>query len=96
VSVSGSARDRGCGGLRAVLVSVARARGGRCRFVQPNGRLTGRRACSRRVQLRARGKRTWKLALRARLLRGRYRVQVQAVDRRGNRGRLRVVRVGIR
>jgi hypothetical protein len=96
VSVRGSARDRGCAGLRAVLVSVARVRGGRCRFVQANGRLTARRACSRRVQLRARGKRTWKLALRARLPRGRYRVQVQAVDRRGNRDRLRVVRVGLR
>jgi hypothetical protein len=100
VSVRGSARDRGCAGLRAVLASVGRLQGGgRCRFVQPNGRLSGRRSCRSPVRLRASGRRSWRLALKAQLPRGRYRVQVQAIDRRGNRERLHVVnvvRVGLR
>jgi hypothetical protein len=99
VSVRGSARDRGCAGLRAVLVSVARLQGRRCRFVQANGRLTRVRACGRPVRLTARGKRYWRLSFRARLPRGRYRVQVRAVDRRGNQEPLRrsnVIRVRVR
>jgi hypothetical protein len=100
VSVRGIARDRGCARLRAVLVSVRRVtRDGRCRFVQANGRLGHARSCARPVRLRARGTRSWKLQLKARLPRGRYRVQVRAVDRRGNMEALvkrNVVRVRIR
>ena len=96
VSVHGSARDRGCAGLRAVLVSVAHVDGKRCRFVLPNGRLSRRRGCSRAVQLRARGTRSWKLQLKARLPRGRYGVKVRAVDRRGHRSRAYLVRVTVR
>jgi hypothetical protein len=95
----GRAADRGCAGLRAVLVSVSKPRGLRCRFVQANGRLTARRSCRRPVLLRARGTRSWRLSLTRRLPRGRYRVQVRGVDRRGNKetpGRRNVVRVRVR
>ncbi len=95
----GRAADRGCAGLRAVLVSVSKPRGLRCRFVGANGRLSGRRSCRRPVLLRARGTRSWRLSLRRRLPRGRYRVQVRGVDRRGNKetpGRRNVVRVNVR
>jgi hypothetical protein len=95
----GSARDRGCAGLSAVLVSVGKPRGLRCRFVQATGRLSSRRSCRRPVLLRATGRRAWRLSLRARLPRGRYRVQVRGIDRRGNKetpGRRNVVRVRVR
>jgi hypothetical protein len=99
VRVRGRASDRGCAGLGAVLVSVSRPRGLRCRFVQANGRLTAARFCRRPVLLRASGTSAWSLSLRARLPRGRYRVQVRAVDRRGNKetpGRANIVRVTVR
>jgi hypothetical protein len=99
VSVRGIARDRGCARLRAVLVSVRLVRGGRCRFLQANGRLGWARSCARPLRLRARRTRSWKLQLKARLPRGRYRVQVRAVDRRGNMEALKkrnVVRVRVR
>jgi hypothetical protein len=70
-----------------VLVSVVRGRDPHCRYVGANGRLTRARSCRRFVLLRARGKRSWKLSFRVRLPRGQYRVQVRAVDRRGNRER---------
>jgi hypothetical protein len=84
LSLRGIARDRGCARLRAVLVSVRTVRHGRCRFLAANGRLLPLRSCARPLRLRARGTRSWKLQLTARLPRGRYRVQVRAVDRRGN------------
>jgi hypothetical protein len=83
--VRGRSGDRGCAGLSAVLVSISKPRAGRCRFVQANGRLTAGRSCRRPVLLRTRGKRAWKLSLRARLPRGRYRVLARAVDRLGNK-----------
>jgi hypothetical protein len=87
VAVRGRSSDRGCAHLSAVLVSISKPRAGRCRFVQANGRLSARRSCRRPLLLRARGKRAWKLSLRARLPRGRYRVLARAVDRRGNKER---------
>jgi hypothetical protein len=99
LSVRGTARDRGCAGLRAVLVSVRTVRHRRCRFLAANGRLLPLRSCALPLRLRARGTRSWKLQLKARLPRGRYRVQVRAVDRRGNIEGLKkrnVVRVRVR
>lgn len=88
VSVRGRSRDHGCHAkLAAVLVSVARVKGHRCRFLQANGRLGALRKCRRPVLLRAKGTRKWKLVTRAHLKRGHYRVLVRAVDRRGNRER---------
>jgi hypothetical protein len=98
-SARGIARDRGCAGLRSVLVSVRVARHGRCRFLAANGRLSRKRSCARPLRLRARGKRSWKLQLKGRLPRGRYRMQVRAIDRRGNLETLKkrnVVRVRVR
>ena len=83
-SVRGIARDRGCARLRAVLLMVRSVSGGRCHFLAANGRLARARSCVRPLRLRARGTRSWKLQLKARLPRGRYRMRVRAVDRRGN------------
>jgi hypothetical protein len=99
VVARGRAGDRGCAGVAAVLVSVSKPHGLRCRFVQANGRLSGRRSCRRPVLLRARGRSSWRFSLRVRLPRGRYRVQARAVDRRANKetpGRANVVRVRVR
>ena len=96
VSVHGSARDRGCAGLRAVLVSVARLQKGGCRFVQANGRLSHRRGCARWLELRAHGTRSWSLGLKAKLPRARYVVRARAVDRLGHRSHVSAVRLAVR
>jgi hypothetical protein len=88
VSIRGRSSDRGCGGkLSAVLVSVGRVSGHRCRFLQPNGTLSSLRRCRMPILLRARGTRNWRLTTRAKLTSGPYRVLVRAVDKSGNRER---------
>jgi hypothetical protein len=67
-----------------VLVTVRSVKGGRCRFLAANGRLARARSCLHPLRLRARGTRSWKLQLKTRLPRGRYRIRVRALDRRGN------------
>jgi hypothetical protein len=97
VALIGRASDRGCAGVGNVLVSIARlGRRGRCRYLQPNGRLRRSLACRRSLWLRAkrigRTGSTWRLRLRIRgrrLPHGRYLVLVRAIDRRGNRERPR-------
>jgi hypothetical protein len=96
VSVSGRAHDRGCAGLRAVLVSVSRPQKGSCRFVQANGRLSRRRGCTRWLELRAHGTRSWSLALKARLPRGRYLVRARAVDKLGHLSHVVMARPRVR
>jgi Calx-beta domain len=84
----GTARDRGCAGLRRVVVSVAlRKRHHRlCRFLKRNGRLTKRRkSCRHPRWITVRGKRSWRLRTRHRLPRGHYSIRVQGIDRASNR-----------
>jgi hypothetical protein len=83
-SARGIARDRGCARLRVVLLTVRSVSGGRCHFLAANGHLARARSCLRPLRLRARGTRSWKLQLKTRLPRGRYRMRVRALDRRGN------------
>ncbi len=85
--LTGRARDHGCAGLRSELVSVAKVRGTRCRFVTRKGRFTKARSCRRPVLLKAHGTRTWTLKLKRRLPPGTYRVVARAVDAGGNRER---------
>jgi hypothetical protein len=87
VFLRGTARDRGCRHrVAAVLVSIAHKAHHRCRFVQPNGRLSKRRGCRRPVLLRAAGTNRWSLSIRrARLPAGHYSVVVRALDPAGNR-----------
>jgi hypothetical protein len=59
--------------------------GGRCRFVQPNGTLSGNRRCDRPILLRAQGTSRWRLELAAKLEAGSYRIVSRAVDAAGNR-----------
>jgi hypothetical protein len=105
VTTRGRSYDRGCrlrgreraSGLRRVHVSVARVRGRACRFVDRRGRLLPRaRSCRRPLLLRARGTKSWRFALRSSrgLPRGRYRIQVRATDRVGNKERPRQVARG--
>jgi hypothetical protein len=87
----GHSRDTGCAGLRRVEFSIARLQGRKCRFVRSSRRatLTGRRSCSRPVWLRARGRSRWSFKLRGRVRPGTYRILVRAIDRKGNRERVR-------
>jgi hypothetical protein len=85
VSMHGTASDVGCAKLAAVLVSVARFDGHRCRFMQANGRLSARRRCRKPILLRASGRKGWSLKTRSHLTPGTYRLAVRAVDLAGNR-----------
>jgi hypothetical protein len=89
---SGTARDRGCGKVRRVYVSIARIRGEkkhqRCAFLKGNGRLTGFRGCTRPVLLTAKGTSRWSITLEPHTLpRGNYRVVVRSVDTSKNKER---------
>jgi hypothetical protein len=64
-----------------VYVTVYRkARAGRCRFLQRNGKLTAARSCKRAIALLARGTSHWTLALRIALPAGTYFARSDAVD----------------
>jgi hypothetical protein len=70
--------------ISRVSVSIARAVGKRCRFVDTRGRLTAPRSCRRPLWLRAAGTARWTLT--AAVLRpGWYRVDVRATDSAGRR-----------
>jgi hypothetical protein len=89
VFLRGRAHDRGCHHrVAAVLVSIARKAHHRCRWVQANGRLSGRRRCHSPVLLRAAGANPWTLSLPdASLKPGSYRIVARALDLAGNRAR---------
>jgi hypothetical protein len=95
IRARGGATDKGCkaavglaaakGKVGQVLISVARTGRHRCEFVNRKGKLTKRRSCRKGILLRARGHESWSFALRARLPRGDYRIDVRAVDVTGNK-----------
>jgi hypothetical protein len=100
VAVSGRVTDAACGAagrVRSVRVAVARQVGRRCAFLRRGGRLGAPRRC--RVAgaplLRPRGTASFRMARKARLPRGRYRVWVRAADAAGNRA-VRVKRARLR
>jgi hypothetical protein len=89
---SGTSRDRGCGKVRHVYISVARIRGRSkhqtCAFITAQGRLTSYRGCTRPVLLTAKGTTKWSITLKPHTLpRGSYRVVVRAVDASNNKER---------
>ena len=90
IRLRGRSRDRGCGGsVKATRVSVARLSGRKCRFLTRRRGLTRRRSCRSPVFMRARGTGSWRLRVRRRLPRGRYRAVALALDAAGNRERPR-------
>jgi hypothetical protein len=103
VRLLGRAFDRGCkasGGRRGsrghvsrVLVSVAKAANGRCRFLRKSGKLTPARSCAKPLFVRAKGTRRWRLRSREGMPKGHYRIRAKAFDAAGNRSRTRRVRV---
>ena len=66
--------------VKKVTISIARAAGGRCRFLTARGKLTASRSCRRPVELAVRGLASWTFSRRVGLPRGTYRVYVQATD----------------
>jgi hypothetical protein len=94
--LSGTTRARGCGAVKRVAVSVAKLKGKRCRYLQPNGRVARRAtSCSRRRYVRAKGTRRWSFTAKRRLPAGSYSVVVKAADAAGKAGR-RTVRIRLR
>jgi hypothetical protein len=91
---AGSAGDAGCaasagktaraGKVQRVQLTVERRVAGGCRYLTASGRLTGVKPCSSPLGLIARGAKSWRVAMSARLARGTYRVRWQAVDASGN------------
>lgn len=97
LALRGTARDRGCAGLRRVQVSIARESGSRCRFLETDGRFATRAtSCARTRYLTARGTASWSFTTRRALPAGRYKIWVRATDRQGNVERKRYVRNGRR
>jgi hypothetical protein len=89
----GHASDAGCsaaipvpGKVARVEVSISRrARGRKCRFVTPGGRLTKGRGCANALWLKAKGASSWSFDTSRRLPRGTYTLRVRARDAAGNR-----------
>jgi hypothetical protein len=81
----GRATDRGCGRLgrgrvTRVTVSIARATGNRCRFLQADNRFSAPRSCLRTSYLRARGTSRWTFTTGRALPKGSYKIWSRAVD----------------
>lgn len=94
--VSGSATEFPCANASAatrraehvthVHIAVSsKASRRRCAFLEPNGRLSAPRSCSKPIELPASGTTNWHLRLSVHLIRGRYLVQSQAIDARHRR-----------
>ncbi|MDX6668853.1 MAG: hypothetical protein QOK04_2233, partial [Solirubrobacteraceae bacterium] len=74
-----------------------RLSGKKCRFLRKNGKLTRRRNCRKPLRLRARGLRGWSIHVNGRIAPGRYRLIVQAIDRKKHReGARRANTIGFR
>lgn len=98
VRVIGSAGEAVCGGaLARVEVAVARRARSGCRFLVGR-RVTAARKCRGRGApfMRARGTKTWRLARRARVRRGRYVAFTRAVDSLGRRSPVRRISIRLR
>jgi hypothetical protein len=85
----GSSSDRGCGPkgrgkVKRVRISVARASGKKCRYLNRKGHLGKLRSCKRTVYLAARGTKHWRFTGRRNLARGKYKIWIRAVDTAGN------------
>ena len=83
-------------GLRAVKLSLTRSSGGRCQLYSPTKERFRRSRCGRRVNFSIGDRQDWSYLLPNRLGKGRYVLDVIAVDKLGNRdtlarGRNRVV-----
>jgi hypothetical protein len=81
--------DLGPAGLRAVRLSLQRKRAGRCWAFSGTQERFVRRRCGRHPAFTIGDEAEWSYLLPARLARGRYDVRVIAVDRAGNRDRVR-------
>ena len=103
VTITGTARDRGCkgksGAVTRVSVAVYRKVGRKCQFLSASGKLTGRRSCRTSGYQLAKGTKKFSFSVkmkRKKLPRGKYIVAVQAADRAGNLSRKRTKSARVR
>jgi hypothetical protein len=100
-TLRGKTRDLGCkvsglGTVRSVQISISRAVGKQCQFVNMSGKSGPKRKCSAPGWLRAKGGANWKLQLRKPLAAGKYIVRVRATDASRNVERPRSFRLTVR
>jgi hypothetical protein len=101
LTMSGRTSDRGCGRggrgtVKRVIVSLARATGRLCRYVNTHGRLGKRFSCHRtKYLLTVKGTTRWTLRFKHRLPAGKYKLWVRGIDAAGNRERKKLGRNGV-
>lgn len=108
LALRGRSGDRGCGRsrrgkVRRVTISVAKATGKRCRYLQANGRFAARSAsCARTRYIATRGfsrpasSGAWSFTTKRPLRRGHYTIWIRGTDVAGNVERKRSARNGLR
>lgn len=100
--LKGTASDRGCGKqgagkVKRVTVSIARATGKRCRYLQADGKLARKKtSCLRTRYVAAKGTTRWSFTAKRKLPKGSYKIWVRAVDAAGNVEHKRYTRNGLR
>ena len=107
LALRGTSSDKGCfskkrGKVKRVTVSIAKAAGRQCRYLQANGRFAAKAtSCARTRYLPARGfrkaasKGTWSFTTKRTLTKGQYKVWVRAIDTSGNVERKKRARNGL-
>jgi Tol biopolymer transport system component len=76
-------------GVAKVDLAVKTKRGGKCRHLKPNGKLTARKQCANRFKTVANADGVFSRNINGKLQRGRYRVVVKATDAQNNVSKLR-------
>ena len=96
VLVKGTSSAIGCGGIKRVLVAVARQSGSKCRFLSRRAKLGRPRSCAKPTYLTAKGTKKFSLRIRGRVKPGRYRFTARAFDGAGNFEPLRYAKARLR
>jgi hypothetical protein len=92
ITLRGVSTDRGCGPggkgqVAQVSLAISRRVGKRCQWLQPKGRFSRTRSCSRKTYVPAHGTSHWTYRLKAKLRKGVYAVVPRAIDAVGNQER---------
>jgi hypothetical protein len=92
ITLRGVSTDRGCGPggkgqVSQVSLAISRRVGKRCQWLQPKGRFSRTRSCTRKTYVPARGTSHWTYRLKAKLHKGVYAVVPRAIDAVGNQER---------
>jgi hypothetical protein len=97
IDVRGKTSDPGCDGrVTRVQAAVAQVKGKRCRFLDGRGRLGKTTRCSKPTFVSVSGVTPFRLKVKAKLPRGKYRVGARAIDFSGNVEKLKLKKTKVR